>query len=673
MRCSAILLVALLLAAAPFAGFTYLYSFNGSKTVDPDDSYRFSQPTGVYVADGKLYVADSGRGALYVIDANVQGSALNGTHLINGTQRIRIVSSSDNSGYLANPMHMTYGNGLLYIAGGITGNVLTYMGTGSQVEKWNTGSNIEKASGMALGSGSMYISDMNKMQLLIYSNTTHAYSSIAVADGLSDGQLASPADVEFYNGKFFISDSEKNVIFAYDSNLTFLYSIGRNEITLGSPRGMQIYNNRIYVADSSASRVVVFSMDGFVIDVLDSSMAGGNLSRPEDVAISDGRLYVADTGNKLVRVFAINETSAGDDEVLLLLSEANGSLANLTSLQSAAQSLGISYQTSTLQSDLLSAQEYYNDSVYSAAATLAQTIINSAASQSAMLSQQVDTSVKQLVQSSQAKVLPYRSTGLDAALTSQLAGFDADVANVQSKLSAKSYPAAAAGALLLPAKANSFVSAVVGNATQAQAEEEQASENALLSQISGLVSRASRLKADAAAYRQGMDLSNAESLIAAAQNYTGAGEFDSANHSLSLAAYDISAHEVSLLAITVQIDAALANISVAEFEFNTTVSKPSLIAPDVSSERKLLADAKDAAYQNPQLAMAMAEQASGAAAAKAAESQKISLAAASLISMMVVVGFLAVILYVHLRGRKKAKEEGMAQQPRAKERQRAKK
>ena len=654
MRYFAILLVALLLAATPFAGFTYLYSMNGSSSIDSDDAYKFSHPSGILAIGGKLYVSDSGKGALYMLNATVPAAALNGTQLMNGTPRLKVIYSSGTEGYLSDPLHMAYDGGLVYIADGISGNILTYIGQGSQVGKWNTGSNMQTASSMALDSQYLYIADSSKKQLLMYSRGTHSYSSIAVQAGPSDGQLEAPADVEIYDGKFFISDSAKNLVFVYGSNFTFLYSMGRNGIMLGSPRGMQVYNDRLYVADATYSRIVVFSMDGFIVDILNSSTTEGNLSRPEDIAVADGRLYVADTGNRLVKVFSINETGTGDHAVMELISQANQSLENLIALQSTAKTLGIAVGQDTLSSDLASAQSYYGDSAYSAANTLAQKVLDSSSSEAETLRQKIGTSVRQLVKSAQDKAAPYRNATL-GNLSSQLSDLDGKISGIQGKLSSQDYPGAASAALELPGEADAFVQAAEGKASQAHALQEQAAKGALSEQISALLSRESALRAKAAAYRQPLDLSSSERLLAAAQDYADAADFGSANSSLSLALAGISAYEQSISQIAAQVDGALANMSLVEFQFNSTISRQSLISPDYSVEKKLMGQAMDMLYQNPPMAMAMAQQAYSSASAKSAESEKISLAIASLITMLLLMAAISLVFFLHLRNRGRAK------------------
>ena len=103
MKFSILMVAALLIiSSASFASFTFLYSMNGSNTDDGNTAFEFMQPTGLAYGNGKLYVGDSGKPALFVM---------------NGSKRERLLwSSSDNS--FANPLRMEYENGTLYVADG---------------------------------------------------------------------------------------------------------------------------------------------------------------------------------------------------------------------------------------------------------------------------------------------------------------------------------------------------------------------------------------------------------------------------------------------------------------------------------------------------------------------------------------------------------------------------
>ena len=247
-----VLFALLLLSSAQFASFNYAGFINGTKNSDNSDFYKFGQPTGLLYVDGTLYVAESGKNAVYIYDAE-------------SLARTKVLIGEGGVGPVQNPLRMAYEAGTLYIADGISASIRTYTGDGFNVQKWTEGSNLLKPTGIALDSEHMYIADTGKQQVFIYSRSTKAYEKVGIDKGPSDGQLDSPADIAIYGGNFYVSDSAKNVIFVYDQNFSLLSTIGRGRggVSLLSPHGFQVDSDRIYVADSGNNRVVVFSLDGY--------------------------------------------------------------------------------------------------------------------------------------------------------------------------------------------------------------------------------------------------------------------------------------------------------------------------------------------------------------------------------------------------------------------------
>ena len=638
MKAIAAVLLSLVLVASANAGFTYLYSMNGSNPDDGGNYFAFSQPTGVLFANGRLFVADSGKSALYVM---------------NGTARARAMISTGTSSELANPLRMAYDGGIVYIADGVSGRIKMYRDDGTPIDDWTLGTtNLGRPSGIALDQANAYITDAERGNLFVYSRATRAYASTGLAKGGSDGLLSSPADVEIYNGQVFISDSGKKLLFAYDRNLTFQYTIGRSgDVALTSPRGFAIYQDRIYVADASSNRIVSYTMDGYPVEILDAGTAGGNFSYPEDVAIADGKMYVADSGNRLVKVFGINQT-AGNGTVLGAINLARSSLSSLSSLQEVAGRLNISYDPGTVAEDVDSAQSYYDRFMFTTASNLAQKAIDGAASRQASLSQKIEVKTRKIAKDAQDSVAQYR-TGAKGAVASKISQLDNMAADVNAKTSAKMYSAAADTALAMPG-VTSEIAEAAKNSSEKEAEREQNMTVSLFYiQANTLGLRLAQLEAKAATYRQPMDTANVKSLINTSMEYAQEGDFDAANRSLSLAALEIGAFEHMIGANSEEVGAALINISACETAFNATVAKPTLVPTDIGNERAQLIQAKETAYANPSLALIMAHQASESAAKKVAEAQTLSVAVAALLIMFGLILVISTVFYLHLRRRKR--------------------
>ncbi|MFA6214598.1 MAG: NHL repeat-containing protein [Candidatus Micrarchaeia archaeon] len=634
-------LALLLLCQLAFPSFTFLYASSGNLTTDTDTYYAFSQPSSLYLVGSRLYAADSGRGMIYALDT------------LSSLDRAKTISSADD--YLNNPMHMDYDSpsGALYIAGGTTGNIIYYSGEGSSVDKWNPGTtNLQKASGIALSNDTVYIADGVRGQVVAYSRATKAYSRVVIQQGGSDGLLSSPNDILFHEGKLYVSDSSKGLVFVYDANFTFQYAIGRGKggVNLVSPRGMDFDENRLYVADANAGQVVAFSLDGYPVDILNSSTEGGSLSYPEDVIADNGVLYVADTQNRQVKAFLINKTG-GDPAVLAMIAEANATCAGMASIQSVASSLNVTFTPIAYGASLSSAMQYYDAYAFSSASTIAGKAKADCADAQSSVSQGVELRIRQIVQSAQSQVAPYRNASATSA--SSLAQFDNKASAALFALTSKSYASAADIALSLPQLAGAIAAGSEEKAAQEEEKRQNQSSSLISAEITAVSSRLSRLQEKSDAYRQGINLSGSRDLIMLAQKNAQNGDFDSANRSLELALLEIATYETMVDASSKEIDAALSSLAIIEIEFNATASSPMLFAPDVSKERALLSQAKESVYSTPQAALQTAMQAKASAEAKSRDSQAISLAATGVIVVLALIGLIAAGFFIHIMGRKR--------------------
>ena len=641
---ASVALAFLLICPVAFPSFNFLFMANGTLTADSDNYYAFSMPSSLCLVGDRLYMADGGKGMIYVLNASA------------GLARISAISNPSSDPYLNNPMHMEFegSTGLLYIAGGTYGNVLTYSGQGSTVDKWNLGTtNMQKASSLAISNDTLYVTDAVRGQVVALSRTTKSFSRTIIQSGGSDGQLASPQDILFHDGKIYISDSGKGLVFVYDGNFTFLYAIGRGKggVNLISPRGMDFDDNRLYVADSSMGSVIAFTLDGYPVDILNSSTAGGNLSYPEDVIADNGILYVADMQNKLVKAFSINKT-VGDTSVLAMIAGANASCNSLRSMQSVATRLNVSFTpASAMDASISSAQQYYDSYAFSTASSLAQNAKSGCDSAKSALTQSVELKIKQAIQSSQALVAPYRAVSTTNA--SQVVQFDNKASAASSALASKNYAVSSDLALALPSLANAIVA---GSESKAVADEEkkQSQSNAFLaSEITVLTSKLSSLQEKSDYYRQGINLSGSRDLIALAQKSAGSGDFASANHSLELARLEIVSFEATLGASTKEIDTALSSLSVAQIEFNASASRSVLFVPDLGKERALMAQAIETVYSSPSSALQIASSAKAAAEAKSRDSQALSFAVISVVVVLFFIALMAAGFLVHIMGMKK--------------------
>lgn len=644
----------LLLPQLAHPSFNYLHSINGSNLEDSDSSFGFFYPAGLLYDSGKLYVSDNGKTALYVMGGP------------NQTVREKVLLPASTSNPLENPYRMTMEGGKIFIADGISRVIKIYGGEGYYTENWNKkdGSNVEKATAVAFDEQHAYIADIARGKLVAYSRDKKTYVRVAVDKGISDGFLESPADVERYNGRFYVSDQSKRAIFVFDSNFTYLMAIGRGTggVTLTSPRGFEIYNDRIYVADTTSNRVVAFTLDGYPVEVLDSTVHEGNFSYPEDLAIGDGRLFVADTLNRKIKVFEIIDET-GNDSVLAQITSANLSLAALYSMQATAAKLNITFNDTRAQELLQQGFHDYQNYLYNSASSLAQQSLEKSQGDFKALSLEIELAAKKQAKAAQEKAAPARQK---AAGLPELVRFDNAVADMNAKLAGKLYAQAADSALSLSGLADDVVAAAEGKAKEEREKELDRASGRYTLEIDTVKSRLQTVRSGAEEYRQSVNLSNVEALVLASERYVEEGDFESANHSIELANIEISAYETALGKVALEIREALANVSLSELELNMSASSPSLIPPDLSQERERMAQAYRTAYSNPQLAVAMANEANESASLKIRDAQAVSLAVSAVFVMVGLIAVIAIAFFIHLRGRRRHTTEHEEEKPKGK-------
>lgn len=634
-----VLLAILLMISAPFATFTYTGFINGTETADNSDFYKFGQPTGLLYNDGTLYVADSGKNALYLYETE-------------NLSRTKVLIGEGGSGPVQNPQRMAYEDGTLYIADGISASIRTYSGIGFNVDKWTEGSNLLKPTGVALDPLHLYIADSDKQLVLVYSRNTRSYERIGIDKGPSDGQLSAPADIEMYGGNFYVSDSGKNVIFVYDQNFTLISTIGRGRggVNLLSPHGFQIDSDRIYVADSGNNRVVVFSLDGYPLEILDESTTTANLSSPQDVAVHEKQLYVADGDAKLVKAFAINYT-VKNDSVLQAIGAANLSIQSLLVLQETAGRLNITYESTTAQQDMFLALTDYQNYLFSSATALAEKALRESDAAQDVLRQDIEIKVLQIVKEQGERVEPYRNQQV-AGLPEKLTQFDNRVEDIKNKLSAKSYSPAVDAALTLSGFADGIDELVTGKKAETETQQKNAAFSSFSADYAQLLSELGAVKANAEKYQQQVDLSTSELYLNQSLAQAADGDYTGANYSLAMARLEITSTGSSLDVLGTGIDAALANISSFDARLQELASKPSLVPADLAPELLLMSQARQSAYTNPELAMESARQAVSSAEVKVRDAQAVSMAAAAIIVIVLLIGVVALSFFLHLRRRR---------------------
>jgi thiol-disulfide isomerase/thioredoxin len=246
---------------------------------------QFNMPRGFAVADGIIYVADTGNHALRAIDR--------------------------------------------------TGKVTTLAGTGKRGFDRTPGG---AAKGMALASpwdiepqadGSVAIAMAGTHQLWVYDPKTGEIYVLAgngredIGDGRAlSAELAQPSGLSRAGDILYFVDAESSSLRQLKGGRvetligTGLFDFGRLDghyptASLQHPQGVFAADGKVYVADTYNDALRVYDVASKSLSTV--KLSGETLNEPGDVAVVDGHAYLADTGNsRLVRV----DLSTGAAEIL---------------------------------------------------------------------------------------------------------------------------------------------------------------------------------------------------------------------------------------------------------------------------------------------------------------------------------------------------------------------
>ncbi len=121
-------------------------------------------------------------------------------------------------------------------------------------------------------------------------------------------ELQKPRSFDFDNeGNIYIANTGADIIYKYNSNHSYMMSIGESgygEGQLSGPSGIYVHENRLYVADTGNNRISIFTLDGQYLGSFGSlGDDNGQFFRPYSIAVNDEFIFVADAGNRRIQKF----------------------------------------------------------------------------------------------------------------------------------------------------------------------------------------------------------------------------------------------------------------------------------------------------------------------------------------------------------------------------------
>lgn len=622
------------LLSISFADFTHLRTIDGTGESRTSNVNNFTAPWGLAFYNGYLYVADESSRFIYKMSNNTAVSRAGGLGVLDGPRSIAI-----------NPQ-----NGNIY-TGDIGGATVRALLGSTQAVRVGLAQEFPLPSSLFIEGNVLYILDSSIPKISAYSlelGSTYSSHSFTVN---GDGGLSNPTDMWKYNGNYYIADTDKDRIAVFDSNFTFLQSIGKGKggVSLWRPKGVFVYDDMVFVSDTLSDRVVVFSLDGYPLETL-----SGNFSKPTDIIVQDGTLYFTDSAYKRVQAYSIGEIG-GNVSVLGLISSANASVSKLQSLVLVAQKLSIAASSSDAQSNLADAVSSYDAYRYSDAADQSREAKDLADSQYSSLSQQATIKIRQLSGTAASTMAAYNESSTPQYLLANRTAILSKISQVDNFIAIGNYNDAADLALSLPALASSFAQAADSGSAAAQNLELEQQKQHYYSSIAQAQDSLSNLSAQASASKLPIESGQVSSLLDIARSKVAAGQLEEANATLSQALSQLSSLSSSLGAKLATMQPALDAIAAANAQISSLEEQKLIFYPNMQPARSLISQAYAQAPLDSQTAIALSNDALSAATKEASNARTLSYIAIAIGGLALIMVLVAggVVAYLYKRRRRR--------------------
>lgn len=244
----------------------------------PPSKPGIRKPYGVAFGKSKLYVADSGFGAIHMID------------FVKGRWDI---FRPEGLGRLKFPIGVTIDpDGVMYVSDTLRGQVLIYNASGRFIGA--LGAALEmKAVDVKVFGDKVYVCDLKSRTVRVYSRLDQQFLHALPKDPEdSAGVLYAPTNLAIDpDGRVYVSDSGMFRVQVYNADGTFLRSIGRHGDAIGEfarNKGVAVdREGRVYVVDAAFQNVQIFTSEGQALLNLGDPGTGaqGELVLPAGIAV----------------------------------------------------------------------------------------------------------------------------------------------------------------------------------------------------------------------------------------------------------------------------------------------------------------------------------------------------------------------------------------------------
>lgn len=264
----------------------------GSEAADP-----LKKPNGVYVSDaGKVYISDTARGDVMVLDTVSKEGSLLGGRLLGKPIGIAVDDK-----------------GRVFVADTDVKKVMVFTSDGKVSNDFvQPNEPFQRPSGVAVDSvrKQLYVAETYTHQIWVFDLETLKQKSVIGWRGKGDGEFNFPSFLTVdKNGNLIVTDTQNGRVQIFDSEGRFLRKFGEFGDAPGMfarPKGVAVDSEgHIYVVDAAFNNIQIFDEEGRILMAFSSYGVGnGEMILPAGIAIDkDDFIYVVDSWGRRVEVF----------------------------------------------------------------------------------------------------------------------------------------------------------------------------------------------------------------------------------------------------------------------------------------------------------------------------------------------------------------------------------
>lgn len=252
--------------------------------------------SGVTGPDGRVYVTDVSRQAVYVFDPE------------NG--KLEVWRDTGTTGGFVSPIGIVVlSNGQVLVSDAQLAAVIRLDATGKPMGFFAAGI-MARPTGLAYDPETdwLYIADSGANDIKVF-KSDGSFVKIIGRPGVADGEFNGPTHLYYRDQKLYVTDSLNSRIQIFDSKGAFLQKFGERGRYVGNlprPKGVAADSEgNVYVIESYNDHMLVFSANGeFLLPLGGTGHDIGQFYLPAGVWVDDqDRVYIADMFNGRVMIF----------------------------------------------------------------------------------------------------------------------------------------------------------------------------------------------------------------------------------------------------------------------------------------------------------------------------------------------------------------------------------